>query len=359
MGGFTFVGLNAALESNGGYLRKASTLIAHVKKNKRRRMQTLIEKLSRVDILRALPPEEVHHIVPSMEDRSFKAGDTIFRQGDPGSSLYIIDKGRVSVHGAAVGGGEATITELGPGETFGEMALLWNDPRSATVEALEDTMLWEIHSEDFDDLLSAIPPLRQAVTKLAENRKAGLKDAGVMPVQQWKNTAIKNMHEEDVRPSSVEMEAAMQKQGGNAALSMWLGIFLDGIPESLVIGASMIGKAVSPALLGGLFFANLPEAMSSGTMMKNQGHSTAKIFMMWMSLCVITGLGALIGNLTFHSIPHTTHAIVEGLAAGAMLAMIAQTMLPEAYEHGGWMVGILTVFGFLSALMFRALAVYM
>ncbi len=357
LGGLVFVGLNAALENSGGYLRKASTLVAHIKKHKREKMQALLSKLSQVDILRALPPEDMHHIVPSIVERFFKTGDIVFRQGDPATSLYIIENGRVRVQTADTGGDQKTISELEDGQTFGEMALLWNEPRSATVECLEDTMVWEIHAQDFSALTASLPRLRDAVTKLAGERRAGNQAMGLMDAQEWKSIAIKNIHEEDVRPSAAEMSEVMHKEGGgNAALSMWLGIFLDGIPESLVIGASMIGKAVSPALIGGLFFANLPEAMSSGAMMKKQGHSTGKIFWMWMSLCILTGIGALIGNVTFHAVPHHLHAVVEGLAAGAMLAMIAQTMLPEAYEHGGWLVGILTVFGFLSALMFRAMA---
>lgn len=357
LGAFTFVGLNQILESQGGYLRKASTLISHLKQKKRKNMSELLDKLSKVDILRALPPEEIHHIIPSVEDRTFKKGTVIFHQGDSGDSLYLVDSGKVIVEAADESGSEKQLGEIGAGQTFGEMALLWHEPRTATATAVSDVKVWEIHREDFEVLLKASPLLREEVRKLAEQRKSGNLTATGMDAGEWKRAAMKNMHEEDVRPSAVEMEHAMQEghKGGSAALSMWLGIFLDGIPESLVIGASMIGKAVSPALIFGLFFANLPEAMSSGVMMKRQGSSTGKIFWMWMSLCIMTGLGALIGNFIFVGVAHSTHAVVEGLAAGAMLAMIAQTMLPEAFEHGGWLVGIMTVFGFLSALMFRAI----
>lgn len=357
IGCFTFVGLNQALENSGGYMRKVSTMVSHLKAKKRKNIKLMIEKLSQVDILTSLPPEEIHHIIPSVEDRTFKAGTEIFRQGDSGDALYLIEKGTVSVNAAGTAGEQSKIVELGAGQSFGEIALLWHEPRTATIKAVTDVRLWEIHREDFDDLLIASPELKKAVTKLAEEHKAGLPSSVKTNKKQWKEIAIKCMDEEDVRPSSVEVDHAIQeaKAGGGAALSMWLGIFLDGIPESLVIGASMIGKAVSPALIGGLFFANLPEAMSSGVMMKRQGNSTTKIFWMWMSLCIMTGLGALIGNIVFVGVAASTHSVFGGLAAGAMLAMIAQTMLPEAYEHGGWIVGVLTVFGFLSALMFRSM----
>lgn len=357
LGGLTFVGLNQALDNMGGYMRKASTMITFMKAKKRRDMHDMIERLSRIDILRALPPDEMHHIVPSVENRVFRTGEVIFRQGAVGKSLYLIEDGEVKIESAGEDGSAKAISALGAGQTFGEMALLWREPRSATATAAADTRVWEIHSEDFDDLLKASPNLKNEVERLATQRKTGPSTAAGMNPEEWKKKAIQHLHEEDVRPSAVEIAHAAKEghAGGGAALSMWLGIFLDGIPESLVIGASMIGKAVSPALVGGLFFANLPEAMSSGTMMKKQGKSTSAIFWMWMSLCIMTGLGALIGNFVFVGVAPSTKSIVEGLAAGAMLAMIAQTMLPEAYEHGGWLVGILTVFGFLSALMFRAI----
>lgn len=356
LGCLTFVGLNQLLDSKGGYLRKASTLVSHLKKKRRADMRDLLDKLSRVDILRALPPEEMHHILPSVQDRSFKAGSIFFRQGDPGDSLYLIETGCVRIDAAAAGA-ENKISELCEGQTFGEMALLWHEPRTATATAVTDVKAWKIHRDDFGSIIDTSPALREQVTALAEKRKAGLAAITGMDAAQWKTAVAQNMHEEDVRPSALEISAELEKShsGGGAAMSMWLGIFLDGIPESLTIGASMIGKAVSPALIGGLFFANLPEAMSSGTMMKRQGLSTGKIFWMWMSLCIMTGVGALLGNLLFVGLAHSTHSIFGGLAAGAMLAMIAQTMLPEAYEHGGWLVGVLTVLGFIAALMFRAL----
>jgi len=362
LGCLVFVSLNAVLENNGGYMRKVSTLVAHLKAQKRKRMREMVERLGNVDILRMLPPEEVHHIIPSMEDRKFEAGTVIFRQGDFGASLYIIEDGKVRVSATDdEKGKEVKVAELGKGETFGEMALLWDKHRTATVEALTDVSVWEIHREDFDDIIESSPLMRKRIEELAEQRKAGLPESARMNIGKWKETVVKSLEEEDVRPSSVEMDRALEegKAGGGAALSMWLGIFLDGIPESLVIGASIIAAPASPALIGGLFFANLPEAMSSGTIMKRQGNSTGKIFWMWMSLAVVTGLGALVGNITFVGVSHMTLAVVEGLAAGAMLAMIAQTMLPEAYEQGGWLVGILTVLGFLSALMFRALGTAM
>jgi zinc transporter ZupT len=125
---------------------------------------------------------------------------------------------------------------------------------------------------------------------------------------------------------------------------------LDGIPESLIIGSTMEGSSVSLALIGGLFLANMPESMSSAVVMRRHGGRTRHILWMWTALMVMTAFGAALGNVFIADAPRELQVLLEGMAAGAMLAMIAQTMLPEAYDHGGWLTGLMTVTGFLVAI---------
>lgn len=105
----------------------------------------------------------------------------------------------------------------------------------------------------------------------------------------------------------------------------------------------------------GLFISNYPESLSSSIGMRHQGLGFARILLMWTSLVLITGLGAALGALFFGNASAANFAIIEGLAAGAMLTMIAQTMLPEAYIKGGNVVGLATLAGFLVALFFKDL----
>ena len=149
--------------------------------------------------------------------------------------------------------------------------------------------------------------------------------------------------------------------GGGAAFAIWLGILIDAVPESMVIG--MLTKSVtgiSLAFIAGVFLANLPEAMSSSTTMLKGGMKVKKIILMWVSLMLITGIGAYAGYALFPAHPEGSVAYVvggiEGLAAGAMLTMIAETMLPEAFEQGGAIVGMSTLFGFLAALTVKIIA---
>ena len=167
-----------------------------------------------------------------------------------------------------------------------------------------------------------------------------------------------------------------QKQGaethGGAPMAIWLGLLIDGIPESFVIGAGFLAllaaKLAIPGtdpsftevlpytLIAGLFLSNFPEALSASMGMKKSGMSTTKILLMWMSLVLIIAIGALIGYYIGSSIPHVIEIGIEGLAAGAMLTMIAQTMIPEAVHLGGArVVGLSTLIGYLSAVAFKLL----
>lgn len=131
---------------------------------------------------------------------------------------------------------------------------------------------------------------------------------------------------------------------------------LDGIPESFVIGSNLQTHAtMSLSLLGGLFLSNFPEALSSSVGMLKQNMSRTKIFWMWMSIMIVTGVGAYFGNVFFTNVSPFWFALVDGMAAGAMLTMIAETMLPEAFHIGGTVTGLSTLVGFLITLLFKVI----
>lgn len=159
------------------------------------------------------------------------------------------------------------------------------------------------------------------------------------------------------------------EEHGGAPLAIWLGLLIDGIPESFVIGAGFLallaaklsvgvdpgfGDVLPYTLIAGLFLSNFPEALSASLGMKKSGMSTTKILLMWMSLVLIIAVGSLAGYFIGSSIPHVIEIGIEGLAAGAMLTMIAQTMIPEAVHLGGAkVVGLSTLVGYLSAVAFK------
>lgn len=353
-GGLLFVALNQVLNAKGGFLRKAATTARYLKRLKARRLQTLFRRLSEIPFFNRLPADEIAALVPAIMNRSYSAGTTIIRQGEPGDSMFVVESGSVAIEDFSQGKRIATLAE---GDVFGEMSLVTGAPRSATAVAESDTTVWLLLKEDFDRLIKHSPHLATAVGELTSERISNLKEREIIAeekARQWYSTARRHVDEELLMPTTAEVREAASEHGG-AAIAIWLGILLDGIPESLVIGASLVHSSVSLSLIAGLFLSNYPEALSSSATMRSANHRFSTILLMWTSLLVITGLGAMAGNVFFVGASPSVFTLVEGLAAGAMLTMIAETMLPEAYHKGGSITGLSTLFGFLAALFFKTL----
>jgi len=139
-------------------------------------------------------------------------------------------------------------------------------------------------------------------------------------------------------------------QAGGSALSIVLGSVLDGIPESMVIGLTIFeGGAVGAAYLAAVFISNLPESISSTSGLATSGWKKSRILWMWIAIAVISGLASLAGYGLFQNSSPDTVAFVLAFAGGAILTMLAETMMPEAYEHGGKLVGVVTTIGFAVA----------
>jgi zinc transporter, ZIP family len=122
-------------------------------------------------------------------------------------------------------------------------------------------------------------------------------------------------------------------QEDGAPLAIVFGSILDGIPESFVLGLTVLEGGVSVGLLMGVLLSNLPEGMSSSAGMRIAGWPRGRVFGMWLAVLVVAGVSAALGYQVLGD-PSSGHsgAFAQGFAAGALLAMVADTMLPEAYE---------------------------
>jgi zinc transporter ZupT len=238
------------------------------------------------------------------------------------------------------------------------MALLSGDPRSATIVATADSELLRIDKEDFDHLIEQSPALRKAVAEL--NTRHVLRSLRAATTEEeaelWQRTAVLSIQ----RLSRAEEATLMQQHsGGGAPLAIFLGALLDGIPESVVIGAGFTSLAsLNLTFLVAVFLANLPEAMASAAGMRHGGFTTRRIFTLWGGLVVGGAIAAALGNLFLTSAPPTLLTFVEAIAGGGILAMVAATMMPEAFEQGGSSVALATIAGFLSALVFTVLGLH-
>ena len=139
-------------------------------------------------------------------------------------------------------------------------------------------------------------------------------------------------------------------QAGGFALAIVLGIVLDGIPESFVLGLTVLEAGeVSAAFLVAVFLSNLPEAIAATTGLSLAGWRRSRALGLWALVMAVSGLAALAGYAILDGASPATIAFVLSFAAGAILTMLADTMMPEAFEHGGKLAGMVTTLGFALA----------
>ncbi|GAX60812.1 cAMP-binding proteins [Candidatus Scalindua japonica] len=320
--------------------------------------KTIIEGINRVPIFQKLPSEEVNKIAPLFFRKQHHKGYTFFHQDEQAERLYIIERGEVEmIDRESKTRMFITLTDY---DAFGAMSFLTGAQHTMTAVAGKDTTVWVLQKQDFERLLEICPQFTRAVEDYIKQGEV----SGYLTMKQhfdtnqaaqWTHKAVKNMESGKHIPSAREMIETAKEHTG-APIAIWLGIFLDGIPESLVIGAYMIHSShISLSLIAGLFLSNYPEALSSSVGMRQQGMSFKRVLIMWTSLMIFTGIGAAFGNMFFANAPAMLFSFIEGIAAGAMLTMIAETMLPEAYFKGGSIVGISTLLGFLTPIYFKTM----
>jgi zinc transporter ZupT/CRP-like cAMP-binding protein len=367
VGGLLFVALDAAVNQKGGYIRKTATMLAHVAARRREEVRKMMRHVLALPPFDALPAELGPTLAGMLRPVAFKQGAVVSSPEQLTSEGYIVLDGEFDIE---IDGKHAA--SFGPGAVLGVLTLFIPEIESrATVKAKTAAQCLALERDDAEHLKELSPEFEQALKNLAGERLDQLEHhvaARLEEAREWARQAAGAMRLGSEVPALAIRRAHAEHHG--SPLAVWLGILLDGIPESLVIGAGLFGfllahpaaeslrfvQVIPYTLVAGLFLSNFPEALSSSANMLAGGMPRRRIFLMWFALMVTTALGAGLGYLLAGVLSETWLAFAEGIAAGAMLTMIAAAMIPEAAAHGKpSAVGLSTLAGFLAAVLFKLL----
>ncbi|WP_046173503.1 ZIP family metal transporter [Domibacillus indicus] len=141
-----------------------------------------------------------------------------------------------------------------------------------------------------------------------------------------------------------------------SGLAIFIGTVMDAIPESIMIGASLLaGQGVSLLLVIAIFISNVPEGLSSTTGLLKSGYTKKKIFILWITVLIISAASAGAGYAFLGGASAAVMAAIAAFAGGGIIAMAGSTMMPEAFEEGGPVVGFMAALGLFVSLLLNEL----
>ena len=158
------------------------------------------------------------------------------------------------------------------------------------------------------------------------------------------------------RMGGADRKSVKSGDGSGSSMAIVLGIVLDGIPESIVIGLTLLGGgSMELALVAAVFLSNVPESIAATVGLRGRGWTGARVTGLWLGVATLSGLAALIGYAVLGGASSGAVALVNAFAAGAIITMLVDTMIPEAYEHARMEAGLATTLGFGVAVAISAL----
>lgn len=149
-----------------------------------------------------------------------------------------------------------------------------------------------------------------------------------------------------------ERKRTKKRSDNHSGLSIFIGTIIDAIPESVIIGVSLLEQGtVSYLMVIAVFLSNFPEGLSSTVGLKKDGYSKKTLLIMWLIVVLLASLSSLLGFSLLQDASTTLLSFISAFAAGGIMAMVASTMMPEAFEEGGAIVGLISSFGLLCSLL--------
>lgn len=342
LGGILFTSLSQYIDEHGGFLRNPASSRRYLLEHQSEETDVL-KRLAHVEMMQYLPESEKQALAALLTPTHAQAGEILCQEGDPGDFFYAIVSGEAEIRK-----GRSILTTLGAGEIFGEMSLLTGEPRSATVVARTSMELYKLDRENFAKILTRSPHLAWALSRTLARRLRLSNESQVAAEQhleRWRQQLLEQVElDRLMREDPLTIEGLVKR---SAPLAILVGTLLDNIPEATTIGMNSGDRQIGWSFLIAVFISNFPEALSSAAGMRQAGTSKSQILMLWVGIVFLSGFVAIAGYLLKNSISDIFVAIAEALAGGAILAMLASTMMPEAYELGGSSISYATIAGFL------------
>jgi len=153
----------------------------------------------------------------------------------------------------------------------------------------------------------------------------------------------------DKDAASADRPATPASTSGTAGLALLAAVTLDGVPENVALGIALVDGSGGLALLGAIFVSNFPEALVGSASMRAQGRSRGFVVGTWSGAAVLLAFAVVLGAGPMASLDPRTVSLPLAFAAGAVLASLADTLMPEAFEQGGPLVALSTTAGFVMA----------
>lgn len=158
-------------------------------------------------------------------------------------------------------------------------------------------------------------------------------------------------------PTNVAARRRGARMAGGTGAAIAIGALIDGIPESIVMGLSVLqGGGISVPIVAAIAISNLPEGLGSTAELKRGGSSARAVSLLWSGIALASVLAAVLGYVSFRSAPDWLVAFIISIAAGGLLAMICNTMIPEAFAKQRTLTGLWATLGFLVAFLLHHLA---
>ncbi|NJL46195.1 MAG: cyclic nucleotide-binding domain-containing protein [Leptolyngbyaceae cyanobacterium SM2_5_2] len=342
LGGTLFTVIINYIDGQGGFIRHPSSSRRFLYHHRQEEASEVLDRIEHIEMLHSLSPSEMQAIIPLLKPLSVEPGTVLCQEGAAGDCMFLIVDGQAEIFK-----GSQRLAQLGAGEMFGEMALLTGESRSATVRAKTPMELYELDRADFEAMLTHSPQLSSGLSRILARRLRETTQSTTKPKtvedDHWRQRVLDSV-EVDIPISEHQFKELAES---SAPLAILVGTMMDNIPEALVIGFNTGMGHVSTSFLLAVFISNIPEAMSSSMGMKKAGNSSRRILALWGGAVLLSGLIAMVSSLMMTFTGDWMVSVAKATAGGAILAMVASTMMPEAYEMGGSSVTFSTITGFL------------